>query len=953
MKPYSGIEPGRITIIDLPKLEYPKRKSPIQKEKKVPPTKYTGPIKLGNCVKIVDTITQKLEGPILRADDIGFDIVTLDGVVHKNVTYQSVEASWNIAKGGVPKEFLDGNRSAHAVAINGKQYVVDISKKPDIAFWRGEAITKYPFVYGIFEREVEEELKGIVVDYADDGFVIKLGEDDPLNSGTNLIEVDYDDDSLKHCVPLDDLESLKKSSLRAEDYLKLPVDFNTRRQITKLAFKILSGFIPDLYDSDVYQNPKVVELAKNINWNVLNFPMKSWDYYYEENVRMWYFTKMHNELIHKAPDFTKEALSQYENSMNPLSIINELMGKFGNIFDGDGENLLFLMNEASEKPDFQPSIIDVIIRQELTRLGGESDLIGVHHQYHKEKGKKGVELSNIVKIPEREGYLKKLKGKRLAVELSSLIASIIREHPPPNVSQLKSIMVNKWVNDQVINHTFTKKERKEYDDEYLKTLKVNYDVQSIQFDTEKAKYDEYEIIVSELKKKSEELAKIQQGSHRLQSISIDGKQLSSKGILVADDLQMLEEKIFIETEGGKTNEAYLQKFVRILMFLDHEDIIGRITFSLRSKVATSYNTSGEGMNMYSIAYLDSLDFTDVLPELYVNSKIDQKERINLAKKLKKEVHVRVLELIDIFILKTPPPLGNDKSVNWEQYLQPLSKSCGDVLRIKKDVKYRGEKDIENYDCNIVEKGSSKKVCKAKVQTEKTPEEDLIIYYDEQSGRFICLSLTDTLYAIKDREMGRDPINHITGVTYSREFLDRMYKRYGTFLKSINSLGDRVMSFSLGSTLSKGDKRVKALPKIPPKVVKEKSPVKEISEKSVKKSKTLKSKGQRFKIPKLFESNQDDPPNFSKKNILDHAGKLGVSLTYGITEVINKETIKISNDVTFYVEDGYMISKNGQYSLQDLARGLYYAYQNSDVKDDSYLIHDIIYSGKSITDESDS
>jgi hypothetical protein len=246
--------------------------------------------------------------------------------------------------------------------------------------------------------------------------------------------------------------------------------------------------------------------------------------------------------------------------------------------------------------------------------------------------------------------------------------------------------------------------------------------------------------------------------------------------------------------------------------------------------------------MYSIAYLDSLDFSDVLPELYVNSKISKDERIKLAKKLKREVHLRVLELINIFILKTPPPLRDDKSVNWEKYLQPLSVSCGDVLRIKKDVKYRGEEDIENYDCNVVEKGSSKKICKAKIQTEKTPEEDLIIYYDEQSNKFICLSLTDTLYAIKDREMGRDPINYITGVTYSREFLDRMYKRYGAFLKSINSLGDRVMSFSPESPLGGVPKGVKALPKIPPKIVKKTSPVKEISEKSIKpKSKVIKTK----------------------------------------------------------------------------------------------------------------
>jgi hypothetical protein len=776
LKPYEAVNPSKATIIDVPIPDIPfKKNADIILN---PPSNYKGPIKIGKCVKISDTVSEKLEGVLIRADDENFDIVTLDGVVHKAVTYKSVENSWNTK--AVPKKFL--SKIPTEITIKNKKFYITKTeniKKDNI---KAKAVVKPPYVYGTFEREISTELIGIITNYTEDGFIVTLKKEDPSNPGTNIIEVAYDDASLSLCGYSDNYVVMDNKGLTAVDYLKLPVNFDTRQKIMKLFFKILSNFLPDLYDSDVYKNVELMKLHQDINWSVFNTPLKDWEDYYRENIKLWYFEKMYSKLHSRAPNFTKEAEEQYKLTINPVIIINNLTDEFGDIFESTGSKLLFLMNERAQQPNFQPSIIDVVIRRDLMSRGEE--------------------------------YLRRLSGKQLAIEISAIIANLIKNHPPPSVDVIKNRMINRWINDEVINHKITKKEREEYDSKFLSILKDKYNFDLLRLNIEKDKYNLYLGFLDNLKKESEYITKIQQSTPRLQNITVDGKQLSKKGILIADELHTLEEKIFIESEG-KTNEAYLRKLIRILMFIDNEDVIGRNTEFIRAKLLSG---------IYKVVYLDSLGVVDILPELYANKNISKDDRNVLNKKLGKEIHKRVLDFINVFMLNTQPTITKgEKSVDWGKYLQPISKSCN-ALRIKKDVNYRGLQDLDNYDCES-NTTSKAKVCKAKIIVEKVPDEDLIIYYDEKSEEFTCLSLTDILYAIQEKNSGKTPVNYITGIKYSEDFLIRMRNRYGDFLKSMN-LPDRIMEI----TIPNKDSIPKKLPKIPVK----KSPIK--TKKLIKKTK---------------------------------------------------------------------------------------------------------------------
>lgn len=129
----------------------------------------------------------------------------------------------------------------------------------------------------------------------------------------------------------------------------------------------------------------------------------------------------------------------------------------------------------------------------------------------------------------------------------------------------------------------------------------------------------------------------------------------------------------------------------------------------------------------------------------------------------------------------------------------------------------------------------------------------------------------------------------------------------------------------------------------------------------KKTKPIKlTKNLKFKIPsKLyphgFSTHPDDsvPEDLSTKFCLEHNGKLELNLTYYSEAIPDSiEIIEISEKVMLYNKKGnhYLLSKNGKYSLQDLASGLYYAYQSMEGKDDSVCIYEIVYDGRSISDE---
>lgn len=115
--------------------------------------------------------------------------------------------------------------------------------------------------------------------------------------------------------------------------------------------------------------------------------------------------------------------------------------------------------------------------------------------------------------------------------------------------------------------------------------------------------------------------------------------------------------------------------------------------------------------------------------------------------------------------------------------------------------------------------------------------------------------------------------------------------------------------------------------------------------------------QRFNIPSElysygFPSNKI-PKGLSTKVCLKHSGKLFVNTTYYSDPVEQLKPIDLSGNITLYLDEDegpYLVSKNDEYTLYELARAIATVYSSSEGVDDVCHVYAIKYDGESITDE---
>lgn len=560
----------------------------------------------------------------------------------------------------------------------------------------------------------------------------------------------------------------------AEHYLDLPVIQSTRDDIAKMLFHKLADIIPDIYDVED-ESTYLVELNKKIDWNLLKYSIKKWkrdstwvkerELFFEKEFEKWFQQREYAKLLARLPDFTEKAIQEHGKSLNSNLVVEGLIETFGDdIFDENGSYLLRRMEDKMKSKRFIPSYIDVIIQKELIKIGDE--------------------------------HLSKFSGTSLAMEVANIIANFFKYYKQPSVQQIRDRLKNEWIQKRLKKLKSTTKDHAKFEKEN-DTHKIENDFTNFKNKWMTAREN------AELYKKERDLFSesqhkraIKQRKHKYSHLHSDirekiieeagvvttktenGKNLTKKGLDLADKVIELETKIFIEhgqTDNGGSNLTYLQNILNILMFLDREDSVGKYANYFRTKITH---------NFYHVNELNSLTYLQMFPEFFVNSTLTKEEYDAGLKRLEKEILDRIIAYINLWMLnkveKKEIVLFTKEKFQWSNYVTKISQSCGG-FRIKggKNTLYKGVETSENYDCNLVDQNNF--VCAAKI--EEIPDDDLIISYDKKQDKFICFSLTDVLYALKEQDKTKkNPVNYITMKEYDKDFLKRMRVRYTDLLK---------------------------------------------------------------------------------------------------------------------------------------------------------------------------
>lgn len=760
LKPYSPPRSNKINIIDGDFLPPPVPFSayvPEKSERIEPPKKYKGSLRLGDRVTFIGKTSEDLEGAMLDVGDEDFDIVTPYGKLYKNVKYRDAQ---NLRFKVIPKNMLGvGEGTVVVKDSNGNEKIFNIdlvgrSKKADNTI--AKLAKKAPYKYAEFTLETSELLNGVILDYDEEGFVVSVIQ----NGMADTVIVNYDDSSIKKCTKCKGINEAQTESVNeAEDYLQLSVENKTRLHATKQLFQVLASVIPGVYESPIDQDPEIQKLGAGINWSIANPPLKSWETFYEEQFNAWVFSKSFHEYFAKAPSFETKAEEEYESSVDPVLIIEGLEYVFGDIFSGNGAKLLFMMDGKAKQDSFRPTIIDIAIRKHLNRLSNDE--------------------------------LEQLEGSYLAMTVATIIQNTMESNPPPTREEIEVRLRREWAGLKASEYVLTKKDKAQFDREYLEKLTLLYEDYEKDVKRQKVLKDKYETLRKKLETEHSQRSNIQQKIHRFKTMAVDGKQLSDVGLLLADNVSMLEEKMYVESTseiGGKTNENYLHKILTLIAFLDSETEIGKHTKFLKSKIASG---------IFEIDQLDSMTYVSMFPEFFANDKYKKSTKDDAYKKpmaqIEQQIELSILDFIDIWILDNQPRARGSSfnKIVWDQYLESPSKSCGG-LRIRKGLKYGGIEDSENYNCEKSQGDPSKYFCKAKL--EPIPDDDLILCYDESSGKFTCSSIDDVLYALWEQGNGEVPINPMTGKPYDTDFLERMRLRYGDLMEG-RDFTKRVLSFT--------------------------------------------------------------------------------------------------------------------------------------------------------------
>lgn len=756
LKPYSPPKSGKINIIDGDFLPPPVPIGayvPEKSERPEPPKKYKGSLRVGDRVTFTRKTSEDLEGAMLDVGDEDFDIVTPSGKLYEKVKYRDAQ---NLRFKAIPKNMLGVGEGVVVVKdSNGDEKIFNIdlvgrSKKADNAI--AKLARKAPYKYAEFTLEVNELLNGVILDYDENGFVVSV-----IQKGmADTVIVNYDDSSIKKCKKCKGINEAQTEQVNvAEDYLQLPVESKTRLHATKQLFQVLASIIPGVYESPIDQDPEIQKLGADINWSIANPPLKSWETFYEEQFNAWVFSKAFHKNHAKAPSFETRAEEEYESSVDPILIIEGLEYVFGDIFSGNGAKLLFMMESKAKQDSFRPTIIDISVRKHLNRLSNDE--------------------------------LEQLEGSYLAMTIATIIQNTMESNPPPTREEIEVRLRREWAGLKASEYVPKKKDRAQFDREYLEKLTRLYEDYEKDVKYQKGLKDKYETLRKKLEIEYSQRSDIQEKIHRFKTMAVDGKQLSSIGLFLADNVSMLEEKMYVES-SSKTNEYYLQKILTLIVFLDPETEIGKHTNFLKSKLISG---------AYEIDQLDSMTYISMFPEFFANDKYKKATKDDTYKKpmaqIEQQINLSILDFIDIWVLDNQPRVRGSSfnKIVWDQYLESPSKSCGG-LRVRKGLKYGGIEDSENYDCEKSQGDPSEYVCKAKL--EPIPDDDLILCYDESSGKFTCSSIDDVLYALWEQSNGDVAINPMTDKPYGMDFLERMRLRYGDLMKD-KSFTKRILSFT--------------------------------------------------------------------------------------------------------------------------------------------------------------
>lgn len=733
LKPYSEATADKIKVFDGDYLPPPVPiyvASPV-KEKRNPPENYDGPLRLGDRVTftVSEGRTLDMEGIILKVTDETFTIV--DPHTRKIVRDVAYKDAQNLRFKPVPEEYIKKGQ----IKIGDKTYPIDTKTIVSKDNYLAKYASKPPFRYAEFTitQPKVEHLEGIIMDYVENGFIISI-----LQKGVSVeaIEVSYDNPTVKRVGKRAEIKDLQNDKFSAaEDYLHLSIEKSTRMDATKRLFQALAEVIGDVYESPIDTDERLLKLDP-INWSLANSQLESKYEYHRKQFRHYITSTMYGDALEKAPSFSEEALEEYEASVDPELIIEGFMHTFGDIFDGSAARLLTMMNAKAKEDYFRASIMDIALRRELTKLSNEE--------------------------------LEDTTGSRLAGMIAHIIAATIKSNPPSNPTEIELRMKHDWAIDYIENYKPTKAQIKKFEDEYAKDIKEKYNAYEKEWKIAKSKKKEYKALRKRIEKDYRDRYTIQESVPRLRLLSVDGKQLSAKGMALADEVSMLEEKLYIETTTSKANDnkSYLSKMCRLLIFLTPDDTIGKYANFFRSKIQAG---------MYDVSQLDAATQFHMFPEFFTNTDMSDSVFEKGIHEIDLAIDAEVIDFIDIYILNNPPRIREvafGTNMMWSNYVVSPSKSCGG-MRMKIGAKYGGIQDADNYDCE--QEKSGKYVCKAKL--EPITDDDLVLCYDEELRKFTCASINDVLYALWDEDQGNEPINPMTDKPYGDEFMKRMRDRY--------------------------------------------------------------------------------------------------------------------------------------------------------------------------------
>ncbi len=613
------------------------------------------------------------------------------------------------------------------------------------------------------------ELEGLVSGFGYEGFVVLPYESDlTIAAGINLntrFTIPFDDETL---VRIDKPKISEKPNVLADfefdekllsNILNSVVSEVIRDVVVKSLFQSISVLLPNVYASEMPYIP-----TDNINWSLISQPLKSWDEYYAEQFKASLLSDMYPVIFSQAPDLEQEAMAvareraieknaQFDEGYAQY-LVQSLMTTFGPfIFDGNGKDLLEIMLEYFET---------------LEDINGTSEDLYMY----------------IAKSAEGGNFIY-LEGQELAIALADIITQyVLTTFLSADTEEIQQELRQTWTVEAFDRYVPTEKDRTDFNDRFLVSLQELYKEYHNNWSESFELSQIYKEQVNRISR-----VKLVHGS----TSTFEGRSLTGKGVELNNKVLELESSIYLQvgTRGNDvvktTTQDYLSVVVPLLMFLNPMDNVGRYATSFRAKIHNG---------VYKVNELYKLTNIDIFPEFYANSiqsggKLTEREMEIARSELQKEIYNKTVNFIDDAIVQFGSARNLHKTLGsfpWNKYTSSTIASCGSAKRLQKLV-FDGLDTWYNYDCRNVGDGVE---CVAK--TEPIPEDDSIISFDEQSGKFTCNSLNDVMYALRDFRQDKVPTNFVTGQPFDSDFMARMDKRYGDMIDTWNFMPRNVMSF---------------------------------------------------------------------------------------------------------------------------------------------------------------